>query len=40
MGLSPVSAKSGSVGARQRCDWVGTGEMGRGAGPVREGETR
>jgi hypothetical protein len=40
MGLSRVSTGSGSVGGRQRCDWVGAGEMGHGDGPVWEGETR
>jgi hypothetical protein len=27
-GLSQVSAGSGSIGARQWCDWVGVGENG------------
>jgi hypothetical protein len=40
MGLSRVSAGLGSAGARQRCDWVGAGEMGRGAGPVWKEEMR
>jgi hypothetical protein len=40
MGLSWVSARSGSVRARQRCDWIGAGEMGRDAGPVVEEDPR
>jgi hypothetical protein len=40
MGLSQVSARLGSTGARQRCDRLAQWEMGRDIGPMREGEMR